>query len=76
MYLTVKETAEYLSLPEDYIEKLIKEKRIRALFDGEHYMINKEQFNAHLKQMEKYKKQLEEEMNEPLPEDWDVKDED
>lgn len=76
MYLTIKETAEFLSFPESYIETLIKEKRIRALYDGEQYLINKEQFTTHLEQMEKYKGLLEELRNEPIPEDIDVKDED
>ncbi|MGC4378695.1 excisionase family DNA-binding protein [Fictibacillus sp. Mic-4] len=76
MYLSIKETAEYLSLPESYIEKLILQKRIRAIHDGTQYLINKEQFNTHLEQMEKYKKMVEEYMNEPIPEDWDAKDED
>lgn len=76
MYLTIKETAEYLSLPEEYIENLIREKRVRVIHDGEQYLLYKEQFNTHLEQLEKYKKRMEEEMNEPLPEDPDVKDED
>ncbi|MGA9289581.1 MAG: excisionase family DNA-binding protein [Anaerobacillus sp.] len=76
MYLTIKETAEYLSLPESYIETLIREKRVRTLFDGEQYLLYKEQFNTHLEQLEKMKRRLEEEANEPLPEDPDVKDED
>ncbi|MGE8203166.1 excisionase family DNA-binding protein [Heyndrickxia sp. NPDC080065] len=76
MYLTVKETAEYLSLPESFIETLILQKKIRYLYDGEQYLINKEQFNDHLKQLEKHKKLLEEWNNEPIPEDPDIKDED
>lgn len=76
MYLTVKETAEYLSLEEAYIESLILQKRIRAVHDGEQYLINKDQFNTHLEQVENYKKLVEEILNEPIPEDWDAKDED
>ncbi|MFC3885414.1 excisionase family DNA-binding protein [Bacillus songklensis] len=76
MYLTVKETAEFLSASESYIESLIRQKRIRAIHDGEKYLIYKEQFNTHLEQMEKYKKLVEEMLNEPIPEDLDVKDED
>ena len=76
MYLTIKETAEYLSLPEEYIETLIRQKRVRVIHDGEQYLLYKEQFNTHLEQLEKYKQRMEEEMNEPLPEDPDVKDED
>jgi excisionase family DNA binding protein len=76
MYLSVKETAEYLSLPISYIESLIQQKRIRVVHDGEQYLINIEQFNNHLEQMEKVKRVLEEYYNEPIPEDPDVKDED
>ena len=76
MYLTIKEAAENLSFPEEYVQKLIQEGKVRAIFDGENYLLNKEQFNTHLEQMEKYKKQIEEYLNEPIPEDMDVKDED
>ncbi|MHC8671048.1 helix-turn-helix domain-containing protein [Bacillus cereus] len=76
LYITVEETAEYLNLPKSYIEELIQQKKIRALFDGEQYLVNKEQFNTHLEQMEKYKQLVEEILNEPIPEDMDVKDED
>ena len=76
MYLTIKETAEYLSFPETYIEELIQHKKIRAIWDGEQFLINKDQFKLHKEQVEKGKKMLEEWMNEPIPEDIDVKDED
>ncbi|WP_153126403.1 excisionase family DNA-binding protein [Peribacillus tepidiphilus] len=76
MYLTVKETAEYLSVSEFYVEKLIQQKKIRALYDGEQYLIYKDQFNTHFEQLEKYKKFVEEVWSEPIPEDLDVKDED
>lgn len=76
MYLTVKETAEYLSLPESQIDSLILQNRIRTVHDGERYLIYKEQFKAHFEQVAKYKKQLEEYYSEPIPEDLDVKDED
>ncbi|MEH6986570.1 MULTISPECIES: excisionase family DNA-binding protein [Bacillales] len=76
MYLTIKETAEYLSYPESYVESLIQQRKIRAIYDGEQYLIYKEQFNAHLKQVEKYRELVEEILNEPIPEDRDIKDED
>ncbi|MEH7076722.1 excisionase family DNA-binding protein [Neobacillus drentensis] len=76
MYLTIKETAEYLSVPEATVKSLIQQKKIRALFDGEEYLIYKEQFSTHLKQVEKYKQLVEEILNEPIPESIDVKDED
>ncbi|MDP7992585.1 helix-turn-helix domain-containing protein [Bacillus sp. MHSD_36] len=76
LYITVEEATEYLNLPKSYIEELIQQKKVRALFDGEQYLLNKEQFNTHLEQMEKYKQLVEEILNEPIPEDMDVKDED
>ncbi|MBM7650783.1 excisionase family DNA-binding protein [Neobacillus cucumis] len=76
MYLTIKETAEYLSVPEGKVKSLIQLKKIRALFDGEQYLIYKDQFATHLKQVEKYKQLVEEYLNEPIPESIDVKDED
>jgi excisionase family DNA binding protein len=76
MYLTIKETAEYLSVPEATVKSLIQQKKIRALFDGEEYMIYKEQFTTHIRQMESYKHLVEEILNEPIPEDIDIKDED
>ncbi|MGZ4161185.1 MAG: excisionase family DNA-binding protein [Neobacillus sp.] len=76
LYLTLKATAEYLSIPEATVESLIQQKKIRAIYDGEEYLIYKEQFNSHLKQMEKYKQLVEEILSEPIPEDPDVKDED
>lgn len=76
MYLTVKETAEYLNIAEPQVESLIQQRKIRTIYDGEQYLIYKEQFNTHLKQVEKYKKLVEEILNEPIPEDLDIKDED
>lgn len=76
MYLTIQETAECLSTTEAVVKSLIQQKKIRALFDGNEYLINKEQFHTHLKQMEKYKQLMEEILNEPIPEDLDIKDED
>lgn len=76
LYLTINETSEHLSMPESYIKNLIQQKKIRAVHDGEQYLINKEQFNDLTKQLDNYKKQLAEFQNEPIPEDIDVKDED
>lgn len=76
MYLTIKETAEFLEYPVEYIEELIRVKKIRAVFDGEQYLVNKEQFSTHLKQVELYREMILEYLNEPIPEDIDIKDED
>jgi excisionase family DNA binding protein len=76
MYLTIKETAEYLDFPEDYIISLIRQKKIRTLHDGEQYLINKNQFTTHFEQIEKYRAMIQAYLSEPIPEDPDVKDED
>ncbi|MCL6573175.1 MAG: excisionase family DNA-binding protein [Bacillus sp. (in: Bacteria)] len=76
MYLTIKETADYLSIPEAQVKSLIQQKKIRALFDGSEYLIYKEQFTTHLKQIQKYKQLVDELLSEPIPEDIDIKDED
>jgi excisionase family DNA binding protein len=76
VYLTVKEAAEYLSISEKQVENMIFQKKIRSIHDGEQYLIYKDQFNTHMKQVEKYKKLVEEIMNDPVPEDIDIKDED
>lgn len=76
MYLTISETAEYLSVSEQYVESLILQGKIRALHDGTEYLIYKDQFKSHFEQLEKYRVLVEELANEPIPEDMDVKDED
>lgn len=76
MYLTIPEIAEYLSMDDLKVESLVLQGRIRAVHDGEQYMINKEQFSTHFDQLEKYQKMIQDYFNEPLPKDIDVKDED
>lgn len=76
MYLSIQETAEYLELPAEYIEKLVRMGRIRSIYDGEHYLINQNQFTSHFEQVEKYRQYIQDYLNEPLPEDPDIKDED
>jgi len=76
MYLTVKEASEYFTIAETTLHQLIHQNRIRAVHDGEQFLVNQEQFNDHVDQMEKMKLLIEEWKNEPIPEDIDVKDED
>lgn len=77
MYLTVEETADYLSVSVPYVESLILHGKIRVLSDGEgEVLIYKEQFKTHFDQLEKYKMLVEQLANEPIPEDKDIKDED
>lgn len=77
MYLTVEETAEYLSVSVSYVENLVLQGKIRVLHDSEGaVLIYKDQFKTHFEQLEKYKILVEELAREPIPEDLDVKDED
>jgi excisionase family DNA binding protein len=76
MYLTIEETSDYLSIPEEQVKSLILQRKIRALYDGEQYLIYQDQFKTHFEQLEKYKNMVDEYMKEPIPEDIDVKDED
>ncbi|ALV21300.1 MAG: helix-turn-helix domain-containing protein [Carnobacterium sp.] len=76
MYLTLEETAEYLDLTISEVYRLVREKQIRTVSDGENLLVNKEQFNLYFKALEKYKAELQDYLNETLPEDSDIKDED
>lgn len=76
MYMTIKETAAYLSMHESVIENYISAGKIRAVHNGEQYLINGDQFTSHLEQVEKHRKMAAELLSEPLPEDIDVRDED
>ncbi len=71
MYLTIAETAEYLEVAEAYIEKLIQQKKIRYVFDGESYLIvgTVSTYEAAWTIQEL----VQEILNEPIPEDPDVR---
>jgi glucose-6-phosphate isomerase len=75
-YLTVSETAEYLELPEMFILEKIKEGRIRTVHDGTEYLINKEQFKHHLEELRRLREWEDASRHEPIPESYDVKDQD
>ncbi|ANU14146.1 DNA binding domain, excisionase family [Planococcus halocryophilus Or1] len=76
MYMTVQETAAFLSMPEEQVNRYVLEGRIRAVHDGEQYMINTSQFGTHFQQLEQAKLALEEWRATPIPDDVDIKDED
>lgn len=76
MYMTVPETAVFLSMPEEQVNRYVLEGRIRAVHDGEQYLINTSQFESHFQQLEVAKLELEEWRATPIPADIDVKDED
>lgn len=76
MYLTIEETAVYLSMPIHQVRDYVLEGRIKAVHDGDQFLINQAQFERHLDQVEEMKRQIDEWRNTPIPEDIDVKDED
>lgn len=76
MYITIPEAAEYLSMSESTVSALVLQGKINAIHDGKQYLVNKQQFTTHFEQVEKYKKMIEEYLQEPIPEDPDVNDED
>ncbi|ANU20310.1 DNA-binding protein [Planococcus plakortidis] len=76
MYMTVPETAAFLSMPEEQVNRYVLEGRIRAVHDGEQYLINTSQFESHFQQLEIAKLELEEWRATPIPDDIDIKDED
>ena len=76
MYLTIEETAVYLSMPIHQVRDYVLEGRIKAVHDGAQFLINQAQFERHLDQVEEMKRQIDEWRNTPIPEDIDVKDED
>ncbi|WP_062532705.1 helix-turn-helix domain-containing protein [Jeotgalibaca dankookensis] len=76
MYLTINQTAEYLNLPVHEIQRLIRENQIRIVTVDDEILIYQEQFNLFLKEMEKKKRERDEFLSTPIPEDPDIKDED
>lgn len=76
MYKTVEEIADYIKMPVSQVERFIAEKKIRAHFDGEQYLIDGSQFEDYFHQLEKYREMIEDYWRTPIPEDIDVKDED
>ena len=76
MYITIKELADYLHLSPDYVFQQIKIGNIRAVYDGEQYLVNKDQFTNTRDKIEKEILLWREEQLQDLPADIDVKDED
>jgi len=74
--MTIEETAEYLGMPIQQVQKYVWEGRIRSIHDGEQFLINQNQFANYFNELEIVKRQIEDYLNEPLPPDRDIKDED
>jgi len=76
MYVSISEAAEYLEISEREVRQLIFQGKIRAVHDGDNYLVNTAQFDSHLKEMEKVRALMQEYLSEPIPESFYVKDED
>ena len=76
MYITIQETADYLGMPFEQVTKYVLEGRIRSVHDGKQFLINQDQFELFFKELEIVKQEFAEWLNEPLPPDRDIKDED
>jgi len=76
MYKTVEDTAVDLGMPQSQILQYIYNGQIRAVFDGEQFLINSAQFDTYHEQLARIKEEIDIWKNTPIPEDMDVKDED
>lgn len=76
MYMTIEQTAEYIGMPVEQVRQYVLTGRIRAVHDGEQFLVNQDQFTLYFSQLETAKRLIEDYWNEPLPPDRDIKDED
>lgn len=76
LYITINELSEQLKLSKKSILDLINKGRINTVSDGEQLLVNKESFDNYMELLRKKIEELNEKNNEPIPEDYDVKDED
>lgn len=76
MYKSVAQTAQDLNMPEEQVMRYIYDGRIKAVHDGEQFLVNSGQFVTFHEQIERIKEEIEIWRNTPIPDDIDVKDED
>lgn len=76
MYKSIEETAQDIGMPEHQVLQYIYNGRIKAVHDGNEYLVNSGQFDTYYEQLERIKEEIEIWKNTPIPEDMDVKDED
>ncbi len=75
MYIKIEEISERLKISEKLIIEKIIRGRLNLISDGEHLLVDKEQFDLLLEKMKNKTEELKEEYQD-VPEDYDVKDED
>lgn len=76
MYKSVELTAKDLGMPEHQVLQYIYAGRIKAIHDGNVYLINSGQFDTYYQQLERIKEEIEIWRATPIPDDIDIKDED
>lgn len=76
MYLTIEQTAEYLQVDVAYVLQLLRDKQITGFVVEQEILINQHQFDFFLQQRKKLIEEYQRYLDEPIPEDIDVKDED
>lgn len=76
MYQTIEGIAEYLEVDIAYVFYLIREKQISTITVDDEVLINRSQFDFFLKQRQKMIEEYQKYLDEPIPEDIDIKDED
>lgn len=76
MFKSIEETARDLGMPEHQVLQYIYAGRIKAVHDGDDFLINSSQFDTYHEQLERIKEEIEIWKNTPIPEDVDIKDED
>jgi len=76
MYHTIEGIAEYLEVDIAYILYLIREKQISTITVDDEVLINRSQFDFFIKQRQKMIEEYQKYLDEPIPEDIDIKDED
>ena len=76
MYQTIEGIAEYLEVDIAYVLYLIREKQISTITVDDEVLINWSQFDFFIKQRQKMIEEYQKYLDEPIPEDIDIKDED
>lgn len=76
MYQTIEGIVEYLEVDIAYVLYLIREKQISTITVDDEVLINRSQFDFFIKQRQKMIEEYQKYLDEPIPEDIDIKDED
>lgn len=76
MYLSIEDTAAYLEVDPRLIERYMREHQITWVVVDDEVLINTNQFEFFIKQRQKALEEYQRYLDEPIPEDIDIKDED